>query len=205
MSKSIVIFAAVVLALGGGLFAYLQDRQDSEPEVAAASSGVPDAPAVDAAAEPIVVEFELAGMDGEMRNSSEWRGKRVLLNFWATWCGPCRREIPILKEFQTAYSDAGIEVIGVAVDFPDAVLPYAEEAQFNYPIVIGEQDAMAVAESSGVPFIGLPFTMIMDADGTLLSTHMGEIHQSDLDAIGATLTALGNGDIDRPAAINALN
>ena len=64
---------------------------------------------------------------------------------------------------------------------------------------------MAVAETSGVPFIGLPFTMIVDADGQLLATHMGEIHQPDLDNIGSTLTALGAGEIDKAAAIQALN
>ena len=154
---------------------------------------------------PVNVAFELADMDGSMRDFSEWAGKHRVLNFWATWCAPCRREIPLLKAFQDDHTANGVQVLGIAVDFPEPVVEYAKAAEFNYPILVGEQDAMAVAESSGVDFIGLPFTMFVDREGELIGTHMGEIHKEQLDEVVATLARLDRGEIDNDAARAILN
>ncbi len=148
--------------------------------------------------------FTLADVNGVERSLDEWNGRPRLLNFWATWCAPCRREIPLLKAMQEAQGEGGIQIIGIAVDFPEEVSAYAEKAEFNYPILVGQEDAMAVAESSGVDFIGMPFTMILSADGELLGSHMGEIHQQHLDSIADVLARLGRGDIDKAAAREAL-
>jgi thiol-disulfide isomerase/thioredoxin len=173
----------------------------------------PEAPAQQEAAEvepatpdaPVFVSFSLPDLDGESRNFSEWSGKHVLLNFWATWCAPCRREIPLLKTFQDERGENGIQVIGIAVDFQEEVADYAEAAEFNYPILIGQEDAMAVAESSGIEFIGMPFTMIVAADGELLNAHFGEIVEADLDHVAEVLRMLDTGEIDKASAREALN
>lgn len=149
--------------------------------------------------------FELPDVEGNARDFSEWSGKHRLLNFWATWCAPCRREIPLLKAFQEEHGDAGFQIIGIAVDFPEEVAKYAESAEFNYPILVGQEDAMAIAETSGVEFIGMPFTMIVAADGELLNSHMGEIHKEDLEHIVKVLTMLDNGEIDRDGARKGLD
>ena len=154
---------------------------------------------------PVNVAFELADMEGQLRDFSEWSGEHRILNFWATWCAPCRREIPLLKAFQDTHDADGYRVIGIAVDFPEPVIEYAKAAEFNYPILVGEQDAMAVAETSGVDFIGLPFTMIVDREGELIGTHMGEIHKEQLDVVAATLGQLDRGEIDNDAARTKLN
>jgi len=154
---------------------------------------------------PVYPAFKLLDIDGVERDFSEWDGKHRLLNFWATWCAPCRREIPLLKAFQEEHGESGFQIIGIAVDFPEQVAAYAEEAQFNYPILIGQDDAMAVAETSGVEFIGMPFTMIVAADGELLNTHIGEIVDSHLEHIVRVLTMLDNGEIDKASARQALN
>ena len=153
---------------------------------------------------PIYPSFTLSDMDGVERNFSEWQDQNRIVNFWATWCAPCRREIPLLKAFQDRHAEHGIQVIGVAVDMLDAVIAYNESAQFNYPILVGELDAMAAAESSGVNFIALPFTMIVAADGELLATHIGEIHREHLDKIASVLKHLDFGRIDRETARKAL-
>lgn len=153
---------------------------------------------------PIYPSFELTDIDGVERNFSEWQGKNRLLNFWATWCAPCRREIPLLKAFQEEH-DEGFQIIGIAVDFPEQVAAYAETAEFNYPILVGQEDAMAVAETSGVEFIGMPFTMIVAADGELINTHVGEIMDVHLEHIARVLTMLDNGEIDKDSARTALN
>jgi len=153
----------------------------------------------------IYPSFKLADLEGIERDFSEWEGKHRLLNFWATWCAPCRREIPLLKAFQKEHGADGFQVIGIAVDFPDQVADYAETAEFNYPILVGQEDAMAVAETSGVEFIGMPFTMIVAADGELINTHIGEILAPHLEHITRVLTMLGNGEIDKDSARKALN
>ena len=149
--------------------------------------------------------FSLAGLDGQMHDFSEYDGRHRLLNFWATWCAPCRREIPLLKEFQAEQGDDGILIIGIAVDFMDEVQKYAVEAEFNYPILVGEMDAMAVAEQSGLVFHAMPFTMIVTRDGEFLNAHFGELHRPDLNKITDILARLDAGEIDTETARNALD
>ena len=193
MQRSFLIFAVAFVALMAGALFYaaklpVQVPADA-PDTGAPGGGVPGT--------AVYPSFQLADMSGELRDFSEWEGKHRLLNFWATWCAPCRREIPLLKAFQDEHGANGVQVLGIAVDFMAPVIEYADEARFNYPILVGEQDAMAVAESSGVEFIGLPFTMLVAADGELIGTHMGEIHQEQLDEIAALLQQLDRGDIDK--------
>ena len=190
--------------MAGALFyaARLPVQAPEAPATAAPEAAAQSAPAAQDA--PIYVSFTLPDMDGQPRDFGEWRGKHTLLNFWATWCAPCRREIPLLKTFQDEHRANGIQVIGIAVDDALPVAQYAREMQFNYPVLIGQDDAMAVAESSGLEFIGMPFTMIVAADGELLNAHFGEIHDADLDHIAEVLQLLDAGEIDRDGAREAL-
>jgi thiol-disulfide isomerase/thioredoxin len=147
--------------------------------------------------------FTLPDIDGTEREFAEWDGKYRLINFWATWCAPCRREIPLLKAFQDEHGESGFQVLGIAVDYPEEVRRYAEEAAFNYPILIGQQDAMAVAESSGIEFIGMPFTMFVAKDGEYVGAYIGELHQSHLDDVVTILTRLDSGEITKDEARGA--
>ena len=149
--------------------------------------------------------FTLPDMAGVDREFSEWGGKYRLLNFWATWCAPCRREIPLLKAFQEQHGENDFQILGIAVDYPEQVASYAEEAQFNYPILVGQQDAMAVAESSGIEFIGMPFTMFVAKDGEYVGAYIGELHQSHLDDVVAILTRLDKGEISVKEARGAFD
>ena len=201
MQKVFLIIAAVAIALLGGLLAYQHRTPPELPDPTVASSA---APAAELSETPVYPDFRLADINGVERDFSEWAGKHRLLNFWATWCAPCRREIPLLKAFQDEHGDDGYVVIGIAVDFPEEVVAYAEAAEFNYPILVGQEDAMAVAETSGIEFIGMPFTMIVTADGELLDTHTGEILAEDLEHIVAVIARLEGGEIDKAGARKAL-
>jgi len=150
------------------------------------------------------IQFELKDVTGKLRQSSEWDGKGRLINFWATWCAPCRREIPLLIATQDKFAADNLQIIGIAVDFPDEVAAYAEEAEFNYPILVGQEDAMAVAELSGIDFIGLPFTMVVSPDGDLIKTHIGEIVEAHIDKITTVLAKMERGELNLEGARNAL-
>jgi len=150
------------------------------------------------------IAFSMADMDGTIRSSTEWDGKARLINFWATWCAPCRREIPLLKKTQEEHGANNLQVIGIAVDFPDEVNTYAEEAQFNYPILVGQEEAVAIAEKSGIEFIGLPFTMIVAPSGELIKAHVGEIFEHQIEQILAVFSDLESGKIDAAGARETL-
>jgi len=201
-----LIFASALLALLCGALFYaarlpLAEIQAEAPAVATSSPDV-EPRKIEVVTHP---EFTLPDIAGNARSFSEWQGKNRLINFWATWCAPCRREIPLLKAFQDTNSANGFEVIGIAVDYPEAVAEYAESAEFNYPVLVGEQDAMAVAESSGIEFIGMPFTMFVASDGEYLAAFIGELHQEHLDTVVDVMTRLDHAEIDKVTASRELS
>lgn len=196
MSRIMLIFGTALLALmAGALFYAARIPVESQP----APAPQPEA-TLEVVSHP---SFTLPDLEGTARDLSEWDGSHRLLNFWATWCAPCRREIPLLKAFQDEHGEAGFQVLGIAVDFPEQVQKYAAEAEFNYPVVVGEQDAMAVAESSGIEFIGMPFTMFVTRDGEYVGAYIGELHQSHLDDVVNILTRLDKGEISKDEARGA--
>jgi thiol-disulfide isomerase/thioredoxin len=199
VSRVFLVFASALVALmAGALFYAARIPVQSSPPPAQDTQA---ARTLEVVTHP---SFTLPDLTGTPRELSEWQGKNRILNFWATWCAPCRREIPLLKAFQDEQQGNGFQVIGIAVDFPEPVAKYAEAAEFNYPILVGEQDAMTLAESSGVEFVGLPFTMFIASDGELVGAYIGELHQSHLDAIVQAMMRLDRAEISKEEARSAL-
>ncbi len=168
-------FAAL---LGFGLQRYLaQDRVLNDASISA-SIGQPRP------------EFSMLDLDGKLRNISEWDGKVVLLNFWATWCPPCMKEIPVLIELQQQYGDKGLQVVGVAVDNVEAVRSFATQVGINYPLLPAEDGTIELAERYGNHHGALPYTVFIAANGEISYTLMGELHKEKaltlLNALGVT-------------------
>ncbi len=135
--------------------------------------------------------FTLRDVDGEWHEASEWDGDVLLVNFWATWCPPCREEMPRLIELQQTYGDQGLQIIGIAMDSPELVKAYAESMGVDYPMLWGEQDAIDVAHAFGFDVVGLPISAVVDRDGTVTAIHIGELHDDDLAELVLTLVEQG--------------
>ena len=140
-------------------------------------------------------EFELIDLNNVMTNSSKWNGQYKLINFWATWCAPCRREIPLLNNTQKEYQDMSLQIIGIAVDVLDDVIAYSEETTFEYPVLVGEEEAIAIAENANIEFIGLPFTMLVDDQNEIIKTHLGEIKEHHIDMLTEVIRDMQKGKI----------
>jgi len=116
----------------------------------------------------------LPDLEGRPHALSQWHGRPLLINFWATWCEPCRREIPLLKKLRAEHAAQDLEVIGIAVDFHDAVATYVRETGIEYPVLIAEQNAM-IQQAFGVGN-GLPTTVFVGRDGRVVAVKVGQLH-----------------------------
>ncbi|MFU8820987.1 MAG: TlpA family protein disulfide reductase [Gammaproteobacteria bacterium] len=175
----------VLLALGAGaagFFLYLGLAGQDRP----ADDGLPALPSAPQTAE-FAPAFVLPDLDGTPRSSGEWDESIRIVNFWATWCPPCIREIPLLVDIQAEYAARGVQVIGIAIDEPDAVAEFAANFAFNYPVLIGQDDAMDLGNQFLAGFIGLPFTAFTDRSGRIVRVHTGELHREQLEEILAGL------------------
>jgi thiol-disulfide isomerase/thioredoxin len=144
---------------------------------------------------PEIVLDDLSGTPTPLAN---FAGQPLLINFWATWCAPCLREIPMLKAFHV--EDPSIRVVGIAVDRFDDVVDYAAEMQFNYPVIVGQTDGLNAMASFHNDAGAMPFSVFTSADGAVLGTHAGQLHEEHLQAVSATVAALNAGTIDRETA-----
>jgi thiol-disulfide isomerase/thioredoxin len=168
---------AAVFALLAGIGVYSFLHPASPPSTPADTAGPP----------PQLVDriptFTLADARNRPRTLQDWPDRALIVNFWATWCAPCRREIPLLQQLQREHGPEGFQVIGIAVDFRDKVLEYAREMRIDYPVLIGEQDALDAAAAFGVDAIGFPFTIFSDRQGRIIAAHVGELTAPQADVI----------------------
>lgn len=194
----------LVLALAAGAGAYLASRALLAPEPATVAAAPVIAPDGSSPQPPVIPErrpdVTLADRDGKPRSLAEWNGRPQVINFWATWCAPCRREIPMLNALAKDGAWPDIALIGIAIDFREDVLHYLETTPIDYTVLIGEQDGFDAARAFGMGSLGLPFTAFVDRQGRLVTIHLGELHRPQADVILSVVRALDAGQIDLPTA-----
>jgi peroxiredoxin len=149
-------------------------------------------------------DFSLQDREGKKTSIRSWPGKSMVINFWATWCAPCRKEIPFLKELNQTYGPKGVQIVGIAVDTREAVLKYADKAQINYPLLIGEEDALTAIEAFGVQAVAYPFTVFTDAKARIVFLHLGELKPAEAPIIFGAIERVNSGELTPTAARAAI-
>jgi thiol-disulfide isomerase/thioredoxin len=129
----------------------------------------------------MVLGAKLMGVDDQVHPFEQWRGKVLIVNFWATWCAPCREEIPGFVKFQQAYGPAGLQFVGIAIDQKPRVIPYAQEMGINYPLLVGGLETMDFARQLGNRMSVLPFTLVLDRTGKVVLSEVGILKADKLE------------------------
>ncbi len=157
MRQFLILFIVAIVALAGGITV---KHYSQTPEQIAVSA---------------LPEFTLSDLSGQQHRTSEWRGKILVINFWATWCPPCLKEIPEFIKLQKQYTGQNLQFIGVAIDDDFAVADFIKTTPINYPNLLGQEQGISLAEQLGNAAGVLPFTVIVDPQGQIIHRQHGEL------------------------------
>lgn len=159
---ALTVLLAAVIGAGGGILAALWLQETPQED------------------NPYRADFTLPQLDGPERSINEWDGEVVVLNFWATWCSPCREEIPLFSSLHEEFVSQGIHFLGVAIDDPEPMRGFLDQVEMSYPTLYGMEQALDVAAAYGNDRGTLPYTVIIDREGRIIERFMGQLHEPDL-------------------------
>jgi len=178
MNPMLILYIAVAgLLIGAGIGVGLK-MADQEDTLASVS---PATPATILAEH--VPAFSYPDLDGNIRDGQEWQAKILVLNFWAAWCPPCREETPAFVALQDEYIDDNVKFVGIAIDDPEPVRDFADTYGVNYPILLGDINAVTLSRQLGNRFEGLPFTVVAEPGGRVLLRHQGGLTREQLEPV----------------------
>jgi thiol-disulfide isomerase/thioredoxin len=130
---------------------------------------------------PATFELVLRDLKGQPQNLGQWRGKVLVVNYWATWCEPCRQEMPGFSRLQEKYREKGVQFVGISIDEAAKIVEFQSEIPVTYPLLIGDMDSMKGSADLGNNRQGLPFTAVFDRQGSLAATKLGRFAEADLE------------------------
>ena len=131
----------------------------------------------------VMSEFSLENINGEMISIEEFRGKKTLINFWATWCRPCRKEMPMLNGIYLSENPSEFSVVGIAIDKPEKVAQFVAELGIDFPIMIGQSNAYGIMKELGNEALTLPYTILIDDTDEVIWSKNTELKHSDMDEV----------------------
>ena len=169
--RTLLTAGAAAAAAGLGLFAALQLRGGSDQEALEALWRLP-----------------LQDLTGQPLSLEQWRGRPLIVNFWATWCEPCREEMPLLVKAHQQYASKNLQIVGIALDSVAKVQQFAKELNIPYPLALGSLGAIDITRKFGNTAAGLPYTLAIAANGRVATRHLGGMTSAQLEAaIGTTM------------------
>jgi len=175
--KQLALLAVIGLGLGAvitGVYQWRQQHHEVLPDSHGVFSQIPD--------------FTLPNLDGNSWRAEEWRDKILVINFWATWCPPCRKEMPLFVKLQEQFADKGVLFVGIAIDDQEAVQNFVDTHGIEFPVLLGEEKALELSAQLGDRFNALPYTVVADRGGKILLRLAGEMRETRLRPLLEKLT-----------------
>ncbi|MFZ6646395.1 TlpA disulfide reductase family protein [Undibacterium sp. TJN25] len=175
MKKSFIASAAIVAVIFAGAGIYFGTQH-------AAPAKQPS---------PVVgqlMKMTLADSKGQQQKLSQWQGKFLVVNFWATWCGPCVQEMPELSALQGELASKNIQLLGLGIDSPSNIAEFADKYKITYPVFAAGMDGTELSRQMGNQAGGLPFTVLIAPDGSLVKSYLGRLNMNELRADITKLT-----------------
>jgi thiol-disulfide isomerase/thioredoxin len=163
--QTLIIFIAAALVIAGGIYIFLPGKK---PVMSPTES---------------IATASFYDLQEKLQPLAQWKGKVMVVNFWATWCPPCIAEIPEFIKFQKQYEKQGVQFVGIAIDQRSKVQTFATEVGMNYPVLLGDLAGIDLARRIGNPSGGLPYTVIVDRNGKIVTTQLGTLSTEKLENI----------------------
>jgi peroxiredoxin len=166
MNKKITLFAAIAIlsALIGIYFGNQRFKPDSPTDPAASK----------------LMQASLPDVQNQMQTLANWKGKVLLVNFWATWCPPCVAEMPELVALQNEMASKNLQIVGIGIDSPSNIQQFAAKHQITYPLLVAGMQGTELSRELGNQAGGLPFTILMDTQGKIRQTYLGRLNMEKL-------------------------
>lgn len=163
---ALLFVVAAALALAAGLYAAQRWGGDGHPRDAGT-----------------LLAVALPDAGGHEQPLAQWRGKVLVVNWWATWCAPCREEMPRFVKAQADLGARGVQFVGIAVDEPARVQAFLQEMRLNYPALVGGMGALELSRTYGNRLSALPFTVVVDRQGRVAHTQLGPLKEAEMRAL----------------------
>ncbi|MDE1990526.1 MAG: TlpA family protein disulfide reductase [Betaproteobacteria bacterium] len=146
------------------------------------NQGSGQAPAPMHAALPPLLELSLPDLAQRMQSMQQWQGRVLVVNFWASWCEPCKDEMPMLKRLQATWPSDRVQFVGIGIDEREAIAAYLQHQPMNYPMLLGTQETLDLTAPYGNAQSGIPFTLVFDPAGQIIMQKLGRVSENELQA-----------------------
>ena len=164
-----IIFAAATIAVLAGVYAGIAGRKEQIPVAAIKPEAIAR-----------LFATRLYDSAGKLQDVAQWRGQTLVVNFWATWCEPCRDEMPALSRLNNRFSTNGVKFVGIALDTPANVADFAKKLAISYPLLIAGPEGIELAQDLGNSHSALPYTVVFGPRGEPLLTRLGRVSEAQL-------------------------